>query len=171
IHNKDFDVFLSYNSGDRSEVRKVYNELKYRGIASWFDDEEVPPGRPWLRLLEEQIEKIKTAAVFIGNSGIGPWHQQEMEALLREFVNRKCPVIPVFLASAPEDANFPIFLRGMTEVDFRKPRLIQDHNTDEEQGYKFEYPVDVIVDSNLEPIDRLVWGITGNRSTLRMSER
>lgn len=167
IHDKDFDVFLSYNSGDRSQVRKIYNELKYRGVAPWFDDEEVPPGRPWLRLLEEQIENIKTAAVFIGNSGIGPWHQQEMEALLREFVNRKCPVIPVFLASAPEDANFPIFLRGMTEVDFRKPRLIQDHNADEEQGYKFEYPVDTIVDSNLEPIDRLVWGITGNRSTLQ----
>ena len=94
-----------------------------------------------------------------------------MEALLREFVNRKCPVIPVFPASAPEDAKFPIFLQGMTEVDFRKPRLIEDPNVDEEQGHKFEYPVDIVVDLNLEPIDRLVWGITGDRSTLKMGKR
>ncbi len=81
------------------------------GIASWF---------ALATTLEEQIEHIKTAAVFVGKDGIGPWQHMELEAFLREFVSRGCPVIPVLLDYAPEKPQLPIFLRGMTWVDFRK---------------------------------------------------
>ena len=43
-----------------------------------------------------------------------------MEAFLREFVNRGCPVIPVLLSNSHTKPELPIFLRGMTWVDIRK---------------------------------------------------
>jgi hypothetical protein len=59
----------------------------------------------------------------------------ELEAFIREFVDRGCPVIPVALADAPDKPQLPAFLRGMTWVDFRK--------------------------GDPDPMERLVWGIMG----------
>ena len=59
----------------------------------------------------------------------------EVEAFLREFVSRSCPVIPVLLKDAPQKPALPLFLKGMTWVDFR----VEDP----------------------EPMQRLLWGITG----------
>ena len=137
IRNRAFDVFLCHNWNDKPEVKRIGERLKERSILPWLDEWELQPGLPWQRLLEEQIGSIKSAAVFVGEDGIGPWQRQELDAFLREFVNRGCPVIPVLLASAPAQPELPIFLRGMTWVDFR------------------------IADP--DPMERLIWGITGQR--------
>lgn len=105
-----------------------------------MDEWELRPGLPWQELLEEQIGQIKSAAVFVGKNGMGPWQQQELNAFLREFVRRRCPVIPVLLEDAPTEPELPIFLQGMTWVDFRKKEP--------------------------DPMEQLVWGITG-KSPLR----
>lgn len=111
------------------------------GLLPWLDEWELRPGLVWQRQLEQQIAQIKSAAVFVGKEGIGPWQRQEVEAFLRQFVQRGCPVIPVILSNAPQKPNLPIFLDGMTWVDFRKqePR----------------------------PLEQLIWGITGKRSIYR----
>jgi hypothetical protein len=75
--------------------------------------------------------------VFVGSAGLGPWQEQEMYGFLREFARRKVPVIPVLLADAPSAPELPIFLGGMTWVDFRS--------------------------SDPDPFESLVWGITGKR--------
>ncbi|TEU22236.1 MAG: TIR domain-containing protein [Anaerolineales bacterium] len=137
IATGDFDVFLCHNSADKPAVKEIGERLKKRGILPWLDEWELQPGLPWQRLLEEQIAKIKSAAVFVGKDGIGPWHRMELEAFLREFVDRGCPVIPVLLPDAPQKPQLPIFLKGMTWVDFRK-----------------EDP---------DPTEQLIWGITGER--------
>jgi hypothetical protein len=46
-----------------------------------------------------------------------------------------CPVIPVLLSNAPKQPELPVFLEGMTWVDFRR--------------------------SSPEPMKQLIWGITG----------
>jgi len=130
-------VFLCHHNVDKPEVKKLGELLKEQGILPWLDEWELRPGLPWQRLLEQQIEKIKSAAVFVGSSGIGPWQQFELEAFLCEFVNRGCPVIPVLLPDAAKEPQLPIFLRGTTWVDFRQ------------------------LESN--PMGRLIWGITGKR--------
>src|SRR5207302_5523805 len=94
-----YDVFLCYNKEDMHTVKKIGNQLKKRGIVPWLDDWEVRPGMPWQREIEQQIEYIKSAAVFVGQRGIGPWQLMETDALLREFVDRQCPVIPVHLSN------------------------------------------------------------------------
>ena len=130
-----FDVFLCHNGKDKAEVKEIGKQLKDKGILPWLDEWELPPGQPWQRLLEQQIAQIKSAAVFVGQHGIGPWQREELDVWLREFNKRGCPVIPVFLMSAPEEMEPPTFLTNRIWVDFRK----QDS----------------------EPMERLIWGITG----------
>lgn len=138
IESKDFDVFLSYNSGDRAAVKKIGEDLKKYGILPWLDVWELRPGFPWQRALEQQIRTIKSAAVFVGKSGMGPWHISEMDAFLRQFKKRNCPIIPVLLPDATQQPDLPIFLEEMSWVDFRK----QDP----------------------DPLKELIWGITGMHS-------
>ena len=139
IATQDFDVFLCHNGQDKLAVKQIGEQLKLHGILPWLDEWELPPGRPWQRLLEEQISQIKAAAVFVGKDGIGPWQHQELDAFLREFVHRGCPVIPVLLADAPREPVLPVFLKAMTWVDFR----IQDP----------------------DPLQRLLWGITWQKAS------
>ncbi len=132
-----FDVFLCHNSEDKPEVKKIGYQLKHHRLRPWLDEWELRPGLPWQRLLEENIEKIGAAAVFVGPTGIGPWQQMELDSFLREFVNRKCPVIPVVLKGTSKLPKLPLLLQGMTWVDFRQ--------------------------NEPDPLERLIWGITGER--------
>ncbi|MGK7896923.1 MAG: SUMF1/EgtB/PvdO family nonheme iron enzyme [Xenococcus sp. (in: cyanobacteria)] len=130
----EFDVFLCHNSQDQPEVIKIARQLQQQGLKPWLDIWELPPGVSWQERLEEQIEQIKSAAVFVGNSGFGPWQKREMRTFLSEFVERGIPVIPVLLEDAPKQPRLPIFLKSLGWVDFRK--------------------------SESNPMGRLIWGIT-----------
>ncbi|HEX3475779.1 MAG TPA: TIR domain-containing protein [Kofleriaceae bacterium] len=132
---RDFDVFLCHHAADKREVKRIGEQLRARGYLPWLDEWELPPGQPWLRELEAQIESIRAAAVFIGADGTGPWQSLELSALLRQFIERGCPVIPVVLPSVSiPRPRLPAFLHDFTWVDFR-------------------------VDEPA-PVDRLIWGIT-----------
>jgi len=87
--------------------------------------------------LERQIERTKTAVVFVGQNGLAPWQRLEMYTLLSELNERGCPVIPVLLTDIPEKPELPLFLRKRPWVDFR----VQDP----------------------DPMQQLVWGITGKK--------
>jgi len=135
-----FDVFLCHNSEDKPEIWKIYDRLTAQGLRPWIDDEHSPPGQFWLNALGEQIDEIRSVAVFVGGSGIGPWQEQEIASSLGAFVRRKKTVIPVFLPNAPKEPKLPVFLENFTWVDFRKQRP--------------------------DPMERLIWGITGTKPTL-----
>jgi formylglycine-generating enzyme required for sulfatase activity len=134
---EQFDVFLCHNSEDKSQVKEIGEKLKEYSLKPWLDIWELRPGHSWQDILEEKIEEIHAAAVFVGKNGLGPWQKQELKAYLREFVNRNCPVIPILLSDTPEKPQLPLFLRGLTWVDFRT--------------------------SDPDPMDQLIWGITGKK--------
>ena len=135
-----FDVFLCHNSQDKTAVIEIAQQLKLTQIKPWLDDWELQPGLPWQPELEKQIPNIKSAAVFIGQSGIGPWQEEEINSFLREFHRRKCPLIPILLPNAPQEPKLPLFLEGRTWVDFRTGSTV-----------------------HTDPWKKLVWGITGIR--------
>jgi len=137
IAGEEFDVFLCYNSRDRLSVKKIGRKLVEKGLRPWLDEWNLVPGRPWQRALESQIGQIRSAAAFVGADGIGPWQHLELDAFLREFVNRGCPVIPVILSNVQKPPDLPVFLKGMHWVDSRS------HQPD--------------------PYDQLIWGIRGKR--------
>jgi hypothetical protein len=97
----DFDVFLCHNGEDKPAVKRIGELLKERGILPWLDEWELRPGLPWQSALGQQIGQIKSAAVFVGKNGRGTWQDLELEAFLRQFVKRGCPVIPVLLVLQP----------------------------------------------------------------------
>ena len=136
-----FDVFLCHNKSDKPAVKRIGRQLMGRSILPWLDEWELQPGMAWQRLLEDQIGGIRAAAVFVGANGMGPWQRQELDSLLRQFVKRSCPVIPVLLPNAPTEPTLPLFLEGMTWVDFRV--------------------------ADPDPLDRFVWGITGKRGVMK----
>jgi RNA polymerase sigma factor (sigma-70 family) len=137
VKERAFDVFLCHNSADKPEVKRIARELLKYGLLPWLDEWELQPGLPWQDSLERQIETIKSAAVFVGMSGVGPWQDLELNAFLRQFVYRKCPVIPVILRGCETIPRLPVFLDGMTWVNFNKRKP--------------------------NPVQQLFWGITGER--------
>jgi len=116
---RHFDVLLLYNDEDRSEVMQIAQELTERQIRPWLNIWEAGGGTIWQQLLETQIAKINSVAVFIGRSG-GPWQQEQIEAFIWEFVELKLPVIPVILPNVLQEPQLPIYLRRRTRVDFRQ---------------------------------------------------
>jgi len=132
-----FDVFMCHNSQEKDDVREINGLLRTHGVKTWFDEEQIPPGRLWQQLLEEQIEKIKAAAVFVGQTGTGPWQEVELRAFLTEFTRRRCPIIPIILPKCTAVPMLPLFLRQFTWVDFRK--------------------------AEPDPFKKLLWGITGKK--------
>jgi len=139
LKNEEYDIFLCHNNEDKVEVKEIAKQLMARGILPWLDEWDLQPGFPWQIALEKQIENIKSAAVFVGKNGLGPWQNMELLAFLRQFSNRKCPVIPVLLCNCDQNPELPAFLCGLQFVDFRSDR---------------------------NPLDRLIWGITGKRLNL-----
>ena len=132
-----FDVFMCHNSEDKPAVREISRKLVREGVKPWLDEEQIRPGTSWQTALGEQIESIKSAAVFVGKTGLGPWQNQEIQALLSQFVKRACPVIPVVLPSATDTPELPWTLANLHWVDFRV--------------------------THLDPLEQLIWGITGQR--------
>ena len=107
-------------------------------IRPWFDQWSLIPGEPWVRGLERGLADSSSCGVFVGRSGEGPWQRPEVEAALRKQTqDRNFRVIPVLLPDAPTEPKVPIFLNGVTWVDFRGDES--------------------------EALDRLIWGITGNK--------
>lgn len=122
--NLKFDVFLSHNSVDKPAVLTLGTALKQRGLSVWLDEWELRPGLPWQDALEEIVGGCKAAMVCVGGSGVGPWEEPEMRALLRRFVSEKkigniVPIIPVLLPGAPPAVKLPPFLEDFTFVDLR----------------------------------------------------
>ncbi|MCH8294526.1 toll/interleukin-1 receptor domain-containing protein [Candidatus Poribacteria bacterium] len=136
----DFDVFLCYNSSDKTEVKVIAEQLKERGILPWLDVWELQPGSPWQRALEKQIPQIKSVAVFVGSNGMGPWEDLEVRSFLREFARREVGIIPVILESTLKAPDLPIFLEDVSWVDFRE--------------------------TDPDPLEHLIWGITQKKGDL-----
>ncbi len=114
-----YDVFLCYHGQARPAVEDVARRLRLRGLSPWLDVWELRPGRPWKRFVEKQIQSIGAAAVFVGEEGLGPWQDLEIAALLHQFAERGCPVIPVILPKCRKIPKLPAFLESMTWVDLR----------------------------------------------------
>jgi WD40 repeat protein len=137
IETGDYDVFLCHNSKDKPQVIAIGERLKERGILPWLDIWEIRPGTRWQKELQRNIRSVRSAAVFIGGRGTGPWQELEVEAALQEFVRRNRPVIPVILSGRQGTPRLPAFLGSWHMIDMRHP--------------------------DPDPFEQLVWGITGEK--------
>ena len=139
-----FDVFLSHNSKDKPLVRKIAKRLEEEyELSPWLDEWDLRPGVSFRRGLEEAMQTTRAAAVFVGAHGLGPWQQAEIDICVSQLVNRGQPVVPVLLRGAPDKPQIGLFLEQITWVDLRKGL-------------------------SAKGIERLVWGITGEKPRKRI---
>jgi hypothetical protein len=114
-----YDVFLCHNSVDKSEVESIGEKLLAAGLKPWLDKWDLRPGFDWIDAIEEQIDSVRSVAVFVGGDEISPWQKKEMKSFLRRQARKEMPVIPVLLPSCDEEPDLPSFLEDFTWVDFR----------------------------------------------------
>jgi hypothetical protein len=137
FEKEEYDVFLCYNNDDKEVIKAICRDLKDAGIIPWLDEWEIQPGTYWQEALEKQVNNIRSAGVFVGSKGIGPWQNLEIKAFLQQFISRGRPVIPIFLQNCGNNVVLPPFLSMLHYVDFRE--------------------------DNPDPMEQLIWGITGKR--------
>jgi len=133
---KQWDVFLSYASPDRAQVEKLALYLENdAGITVFLDKWCLVPGQPFIPELEQAILASRSCAVFVGERGIRPWQNREVQAALNEAVSGATAsgllayrVIPVLLpgANEPPKEELPVFLKQQTWVDFRASLGLDD---------------------------------------------
>lgn len=134
----NYDVFLAHNSLDEALVEHICNELKRKGLKPWLDKEQIPPGRWFQDVIQDAIKNISSAAIIIGQNGLGKWQVVELRSFISQCVNRNIPVIPVLLPGVNTIPPDLIFLNEFNWV-------------------KFNNSV-----NEVDAIENLIWGITGN---------
>ena len=139
ITTDEFDVFMAHNSSDKEAVVNISGFLKTKGIYSWIDIEQIPPGQWFQDVIQMVIPKVKAAAIFLGEKGIGRWQVLELRAFISQCVECKIPVIPVLLPGVSSIPKDMLFLRELNYVQFQK-------RVDEKAA-----------------LMQLIWGITGKK--------
>ena len=150
-------LFLSFNSADRTSVIAVQKLLQARGITTFLDHDNLVSGLAWPQALEQALRAVAGVAVFIG-SELGGWQKREMWFALdrqvrEEKEGRPFPVIPVLLHGADLKPSF-LFLN--TWIDLR--RGLDDVFTAEaldafEQAIKATKPVRHYEDSAVRVVE------------------
>jgi hypothetical protein len=118
-----FDVFLSYNSRDRTAVERIAFALKEAGLEPWLDAWHLTGGSTWIAELEAGLRASRSCAVFVGPHGFGDWSRMELEiAVDRAVTDPDFRLILVLLPGVPEPfdpTTLPLFFRVRTWVDLR----------------------------------------------------
>jgi small GTP-binding protein len=140
---RDFDVFLAHNSLDKSLAEDLADLLRDSGLNPWLDSEQIPPGRWYQDVIQEATSRVRSAAILIGEHGLGRWEALELRTFVAACVEEEdIPVIPVLLPGGVIPAETP-FLKQLRVVTFNRsvhePKALRD----------------------------LEWGITGEREAVR----
>jgi hypothetical protein len=115
------DVFLSYNSLDRTQVDAVRTEMERLGLTTFIDHASLAAGLPWPEALEKALKDVHAVAVFLGANGLGRWQRREVFLALEmqdvaRGEGRQLPVVPVLLPGADRT---PSFLLENTWIELR----------------------------------------------------
>lgn len=116
---REFDVFLAHNSVDKPSVLRVAEELRRRGLSPWLDEEQIRPGLWYQEVIQQGIKNVKTAAIFLGASGLGRWQTAELHTFHALCVENNVPVIPVLLPGVESIPADLLFLRQLNQVAFK----------------------------------------------------
>ena len=138
------DVFLCHNSRDKKAIDKIRELLQSRKITCFVDKHDLEPFQCFVKQLEEVIPQAKSAAIFLGSSGWGPYQLREIDLFtekLAEHPNYRVGLVR--LPGCPDDVSK--FLEG-------KPSALKAYHW-----------VD-FYQENVDPIEKLIEGILGKRN-------
>jgi len=134
---KPFDVYISYNSEDKSEINVISKLLTQRGVKVWLNEEQIPPGASFRDALQRGTSQTRAVAIFIGVHGIGEWQGEELHAFHTGYnIPSGMHVIPVLLPGVNDIRDDITLLKTLKWVKFNSL-------------------------DDTEALNQLIWGITG----------
>jgi hypothetical protein len=121
---KEFEVFVSYNSEDRTIVADLIRQLHNEGIRTWWDRDDITAGQEWPPALENALSTTSTVVIFIGPNGPGYYQNKEIPRAVEEKKARQIKVIPVILPGGSEKLPFPLY--DLQSISFNGSEGIED---------------------------------------------
>jgi hypothetical protein len=117
------DVFISYASRDREVAAIVKQQLEQHGVSTFYDQDALRPGLPWLPDLERALSDVRAVVILVGSTGLGPIQKREYWCACdrqsqEEAHETVFPMVPVLLPGA-EPSFLPGFLAQQTWIDLR----------------------------------------------------
>ncbi|NNJ84068.1 MAG: toll/interleukin-1 receptor domain-containing protein, partial [Gammaproteobacteria bacterium] len=112
------DIFLSHNTKDKPQVRRLAEKLRDAGLNVWFDEWAVRPGDDIYLAIERGLEAARVQILCLSPAALGSdWVTLERNTVLfRDPTNADRRFIPLLLA----DCELPDTLRRYKYVDFRQ---------------------------------------------------
>jgi hypothetical protein len=143
-------VFLCHNTKEKPEINKIRSLLEEREIRTFMDQYNFKSFGLWKEQLKTEITSFRTAAIFLGKSGLGPWQTKEIEMFLQALEqspeNRRIGL--VILPGCPDSLK--------DEVTKQWPDLSDRQWTDFNQ-------------SKPDPMESLILGITSHQISSEQS--
>jgi hypothetical protein len=112
-----YDVFLSHNSKDKPQVRRLAERLRAAGLRVWFDDWIIKPGDDIYLTIERGLETSRTLLLCLSAHALSSgWVTSERSvALFRDPTNERRRFIPVLLS----ECQLPDTLRRYKYLSFQ----------------------------------------------------
>lgn len=114
---KEFDVFISYFSGDQDFAHKIEGDLQNRDLHVWRDEGEIDVGDSISDKIQEGLKRCFTFIIILSPEALNrPWVKEELRAAYNLRLAEELKILPVVY----KDCELPIFLSDYRFADFRE---------------------------------------------------
>lgn len=136
--NKPLKIFISYSSGDREQVQKIYEHLLTLGADPWYDQEDLLPGQDWDMEIRKGLDEADMILLCLSKKSVNKEGYVQKEMRLALDLALEMPDGRIFLIPARlEECDLPYKLKNYQWVDlFAKngwDKLIKSLNIRAEQ--------------------------------------
>jgi len=118
IEQQHFDVFFTYNSPDETQILHIANKLRELGLNPWVNTEQIQAGTFYQDVIEQAIQSINCAAIFLGSEKFIDFAQMQFKVHMSETVKKNKKIIPVLLPGVDTIPKDMLFLQQVGFVDF-----------------------------------------------------
>ena len=111
-----YDVYLSYQRGDRQPVQDIASALASRGLLVCYDEPDFKRAGDLVDTTQQHLDQSCACALFVGPSGEYPWRAERFRAALElRSQGGDFRIIPVLLpgATVPSVEDLPPYLSGL----------------------------------------------------------
>lgn len=120
-------IFLAHAKEDKEYVRKLYQELKGKGLEPWLDEVNLLPGEKWDDKIKEAIKKSRFFLACLSSFSVSKngYVQKELKVALGELEKKAINVV-YFIPALIEDIELPNITVGTINlVDYQAAKLFE----------------------------------------------
>lgn len=113
-NNKQYDIFLSHSSCDKSFCDKLYDLLDKAGFSVWYDNNSLLPNSHLSSDIPERIMECRALIVVLSNDSFqSPWVKEEYDFAKGLYHKKELTIIPIVI----DDSEIPGFFNNHKWID------------------------------------------------------